>query len=433
MPASEYGFRRLFRNIISSAGLRALNLAISLAVVPLTVGTLPAREYGLLAAAISFSALVNYADLGIGHVIVNRIAGRSGAVPRRAISCAWVILVSLASIGLIVAGLFKLIAPALFAVERLPLLQSALSAACFVLLGIPAGLGQRVLYASGRTHEANVWQLVGKLASFAGVYIIAKIRTPSLSAFLFCILAIPGLIGWLQTYFSVFRDVRFAPKLRLFRARLLRFYLSRGFAFAAIQLVPYAEVGIDGLLVGWLVGLEAVPALDVHNRLFAYIPALLSIAMLPLWPAVAQARLNSDDEWIGSVYKYGYITIALTSAILAIGLVGLSGTMIHAWTGAALSLPRITKIGIGICAMIGSVSLFQAMLLNGLGRINEQASMYLIYAPILVMLKISAGYAMGVNGIVWTLVLCAGVRLMLAHRLLRSNVSSKGMIRAASA
>uniref|UniRef100_U9TN44 Uncharacterized protein n=1 Tax=Rhizophagus irregularis (strain DAOM 181602 / DAOM 197198 / MUCL 43194) TaxID=747089 RepID=U9TN44_RHIID len=131
------------------------------------------------------------------------------------------------------------------------------------------------------------------------------------------------------------------PSRRHYDNRLLKPYLATGLSFLIMQLVPYAEIGIDTLLAGTLVDISVVPALDVYNRLYTYVPALMSIALFPLWPVIAQAKRERDIAWIIKIKNRAYILVATTAVIIGLFFMVYGNSIVERWTSKQLVLPTV--------------------------------------------------------------------------------------------
>lgn len=417
--------RRLFRNIFGSAAARFINLLIALALVPLTINSLTPTDYAFLSIAISLSALSSYADLGIGLAIVNTLARESNAkTPRRsqrAISVVWFTLLIVAFGALAITGGAALLVDHLVTSESLPRYNAILLGVACIFFGLPSGLIQRILFARHRTTEANIWATCGRVLSLFFVWIAVKVGATNLPTLVFGVIGIPVLVSWLSV-FVVFRRAEMQalmPRIKLFDKRILKPYLITGLSFLAIQLVPYVEVGMDTILAGTLISISIVPALDVHTRLFTYVPALASIALFPLWPAIANAKAAGDIAWILKIRRWAYLLVCAIAMTLS-GLLLLNVKQIIIWwTKQALNLPTSVVTGMAVFAVLTCLGSVQSMFLNGAGIIKKQVYLYLPYILILLSIKSISAISFGLTGMVWSLNICFIARLYFAEKLLR--------------
>lgn len=423
--------RRLFKNIFGSAAARFINLLIALALVPLTINSLTHTDYAFLSIAISLSALSAYADFGIGLSIVNTLARESNSsAPRRsqrAISVVWFTLLTISLIALFITGSVALWVNHFSTPENLPRYHAMLLGVACIFFGLPSGLIQRILFARHRTTEANIWTTCGRLLSLAFVWVAVNFGTTNLPTLVFGVIGVPVLVNWLSVLvvFTRFEMRVLRPRFKQFDRRVLKPYLITGMSFLVIQLVPYIEIGMDTLLAGALISINIVPALDVYTRLFTYVPALASIALFPLWPAIAHAKAADDIAWILKIRRWTYLLVGVISITLS-GVLLLYGKEIIAWwTKQHLTLPVSAVVGMAFFAVLTCLGSVQSMFLNGTGVIRKQVYVYLTYVVILICAKSSAAMTLGLPGMIWSLNVCYIARLYVAEKLLRTALEVK--------
>jgi O-antigen/teichoic acid export membrane protein len=290
----------LLKNVSGSAAARFINLFIALAMVPLTINALSPTDYAYFAMAISLSVLAAYADLGMGLAVVNVIAAR-GARPKslkaqRAVSVVWFTLMGIAALGVVLVLLLAAWVNFGSASDSTHQYNAMLLAAGCVFAGLPTGLVQRVLFAEQKNVQANAWSTGARLLSLAVVWILVATGNANLLTLVLAAIGVPLSLGWTSVYviFGNNQTNIFRPTARHYDIRLLRPYLILGMSFLVMQLVPYVETGFDTILIGKAVNINLVPAFDVYSKLFTYVPALISIAAFPLWPAIANAKAKGE-------------------------------------------------------------------------------------------------------------------------------------------
>lgn len=420
---------KLLKNIFGSAAARFVNLSTTLLLVPLTVNALSSVEYAFLSMAISLSILSSYSDLGMGMAIVNTLAAESDeAKPQRsqrAISVVWFTLLSIAGLGLLLLSIVWIGMGQFASAEKINQYQPLLLSASMVLLGLPAGLIQRILFARHRTTEANAWSTGGRLCSLAFVWIVIQADMVSLPVLIFGVIGVPVIIGWLSLICVFARNSMkvLQPKVNLYERRLIKPYLISGLSFMCLQMVPYAETGIDTLLVGSIIGTQQVPALDIFSRLFNYVPALLSIALFPLWPAIAHAKAAGDLAWILKIKRWAVIVAGTISAAISLVLLIYSHNFVLWWTGKQIHLSQSVLFAFGIFSILNCVGFVQSMILNGIGVIGQQVRLYLNYLFILLALKIFLLVNFGLLGMIWALNVCFIYRLIMAEKLSKAQIN----------
>lgn len=420
--------RRLVKNIFGSAAARFFNLLIVMALIPLTINTLSAADYAFLSMAISLSVLSAYADLGIGLAIVNTLAGENdksvSEESRKAVSVVWFTLLAIACTALTVTGALAFWVYHFAPIADVPRYQAMLLGSACVFVGLPSGLIQRILFARHRTTEANAWTTSGRLLSLFFVWAVVESGVANLSLLVFGVIGVPVIIGWVSVLvvFSRSSIKPLVPRVEHYDNALLKPYLITGLSFLILQVVPYAEVGVNTLLAGSLIGIDSVPSLDVYTRLYTYVPALISIALFPLWPEIANAKAQGNVAWILKITRWAYYLTGTLALAISLVLLLFGEHLVMAWTHQNLTLPYPVLTGMALFAVLTCIGTVQSMVLNGAGVIKQQVQLYIVYLIILLTAKIWATSALGLLGMIWSLNACQVLRLVVGGWLLTTNI-----------
>ena len=367
----------------------------------------------------------------MGLAIVNILASESSSnnpqQSQKAISVVWFSLIILALLLLAITGVLALWVSSLEPADAVIRYNAMLLGTACILIGLPSGLIQRILFARHRNIEANIWTTLGKVLSLLFVWLTVESNNTSLSILIFGVIGVPVVISWLSVIIVFSRhDMRLLlPHIRHYDKKLLKPLILTGMSFLIIQMVPYFEVGIDTLLAGTLISIEVVPSLDVYTKLFMYVPALASIALFPLWPAIAQAKAAGDTDWILRVRRWAYFLVGATALTISASLFIYGDTIVLHWTHQDLSLPKSVITGMTFFAVLTCIGLVQSMILNGAGIIKEQANLYLAYLIIVLCAKLFSATTFGLPGLIWSLNACYIIRLYIAEKLLIKALTNK--------
>lgn len=420
--------QRLVKNIFGSAAARFFNLLIVMALIPLTINTLNVADYAFLSMAISLSVLSAYADLGIGLAIVNTLAGESkdsvSEESRKAVSVVWFTLLTIACLALTVTGCLALWVYHFAPIADVPRYQAMLLGSACVFIGLPSGLIQRILFARHRTTEANAWATSGRLLSLFFVWAVVESGAANLPLLVFGVIGVPVIIGWISVLVVFRRNSMklLVPRFEYYDRTLLKPYLITGLSFLILQVVPYAEVGVNTLLAGSLIGIDIVPSLDVYTRLYTYVPALISIALFPLWPEIANAKAEGNVEWILKITRWAYYLTGTLAFVISLVLLLFGEHLVMVWTRQSLTLPFPVLTGMAVFAVLTCIGIVQSMVLNGAGVIKQQVMLYIAYLFILLTAKITATSSLGLLGMIWSLNACQVLRLFVGGNLLKTSI-----------
>lgn len=409
--------KRLFFNVVGNFFARAVNLGSTLIIVPVSIAGLGPAQYGMLAVVLSASTLFYYADFGLGSAIVNHLSvsekNASWQGIDRVVSRIWSFLCVVTAVigvgGAIFVGIAWKFHFDFGGVLGTPATQLVLIES--IAIGIPSTLSQRAMFALQRNVEAATWGAGCRLASVFGV-VAAQFCNAGIEYYVFSLVALPAIVNWIAcAYFFLYsrRDLR--PKIVRFKLHEISGDIRVGIQFLILNFALFVQTGIDNILIGFFHGSRAVSNYDVMFRLFNYVPALSTIAVFPLWPALRNALSDGDYNWFSKMRKNSYALIVLISVLTSVIMAAFYKIIILRWTG--ISLQNETALALGFMAL-GVLMAFggvQSMILNARGYIGIQAKIYLAATAIILPTKIAALYAYGPSAMVWTLVAVLSVQL----------------------
>lgn len=373
-----------------------------------------------------------YADFGIGLAIVNTIAvdngGKSSMRAQRAISVAWFFLLCITLAALAIVVIAAMVVSIVASPENSSSYYAMLLGVGLVALGLPTGIVQRVMLAQHKIALANVWVTGAKLLSLICLWLLVNNEHSSLYLLVFSILGIPVLVGWVSVYFLFkISDGRLlAPKLALIHRRLFKHYAALGALFLTMQVVPYIESGIDPILVGSFVSLSSVQSFDLYSKLYLYVPALISIAALPLWPLIAHANKKGDYESLTKLSRLFYFGVFFVALACSSLLIIYDSLIINKWVGKDLQLDFSVRSGFALFVILASVGYVQTMILTGLGFVKQQVKVLIFYLSIALALKVLFVTVCGIGGMIWIANLCFVFRIVFLSKL-RGNLRLIGV------
>ncbi len=414
--------KRLATNVAGTAGARGINLLIALAQIPLLVGATSVDEYAVVAMTISLSTFATYADFGIGLAIVNTLAAAAGKPSirvQRAVSVAWFSMLAVAIVGLIctIAGI--VLVAVYVGTDHQHQYYVMVFGVALVAVGLPTGLVQRILFAQQKNAVANLWVTAGKLLSLIGLWGLINAGITDLIFLVFSLLGIPVIVGWVSVATELLckNGLGFKPRVYLFKWKAFKHYSILGMSFLIMQLVPFAEYSLDILIVGSVISKAMVQSYDVYQRLYNYIPALISMAVFPLWPLIAEARGCGDVKSVRKIANWFYIIVALVSTSLTVIFLLADGWLISLWVTKPISINYTTQLGFAVFTVLTCIGTVQVMILNGLGHVAKLAKIFIYYLIALSFVKVYFANEYGTVGLIWSMNLLYTARLVFLSRL----------------
>ena len=407
---SRERYRLAFLAGIASAAARGVSILTVLISIPVTLKYLGVERFSVWMTITSLTALLSFADFGLGNGLMNAVARCHANGDREGVrSYTSAALVALGGLALLLIIASLVVSPSipwatLLAVDprQLPAGELTRVMSVFVIclaIGIPVTVVQRVQLALQLGYLASLWQLAasatGLLSLLLAVVlraplawlVIASLGTPSL------VLAVSGVIFWTRQ--------RPAERPALMLAQWKHgLELARwGMLFFVIQVAGAAAFGSDTLIIAHVLGPQAVAQYSVVSRLTEGLVMVSALFLTPLWPAYADAYARGDNLWIRKTLVSSLGATVVATAAMAGLLVALSKPLTLAWVGPRVGYSMGLFAACSAWAVLKSAGNALSMFLNGVGWIGFQAVVAALLACAAIPLKILFAWKLGVIGV----------------------------------
>jgi O-antigen/teichoic acid export membrane protein len=403
--------RRLFWTGLGSILARSITTVTTLVTVPITLNYLGVERFGLWMTITSIVAILGFADLGVGNVILNFVSEANGKDDRDAarnyITTALFVL-SIITIALTV--IFGIIFPLVgwekfFNVTSQVARQEAGPAMmvfiiCF-LIGLPLSLVPRIQMGFQEGYISSIYTgitgLIGLGAIVLGIQL--KVGLP----WLVLIFSITPVLGNLTNGIGLFVFQRpwLRPKQHDIIIRYAKEIVKIGFYFLILQIANAVMYTSDNILIAKILGPEAVTYYAVPSKLFMLLPNILYMFLAPLWPAFSEANARGDFRWAQSaLIKAITVTLIVCLSTLAFFLV-FGKIIFHLWVGSIEYYSVSLILALGIWMTLFSIISALSLYLNAINKIRYQV-IYASSAAILsIIAKILLTSRFGLSGVVW--------------------------------
>ena len=203
------------------------------------------------------------------------------------------------------------------------------------------------------------------------------------------------------------------PRVSSVTRATARALLGTGLYFFAIQLAVAAAYQSDVIIVAQILGAEAVPQYTVPMKLFMLAPMVLGFALVPLWPAYAEAFSRGDARWAMETLRRSIITALLIGVPAALLLVLLGPAVLRVWVGPGIQPTTSLLVAAGLWSVLACFGGALAMFLNGAGVLRLQAVLAIVMTIGNVALSVALTSRIGVSGVVWGSVIAQSVFITL--------------------
>ncbi len=357
--------------------------AVLLVTVPMVRASIDAERFGVWMMLSGLLAFLSFADFGLGNGLLNRVtaaqaAGRRDEVARAmraglgwtAVAAllpplfwaAWCLAIDdpTAAVGTVSAGVREEVRAALQVFVVL------------VALAVPASLLQRAQLGLQQGYWVGAVAFVQAGITLAAVPIVLH-AGGGLVALLFATLGVQVATNAAASLAWLVRGRWLAAMAAVRSDRALRRGLGRDAAlFFALQLTAAFAFQSDAIVVSQVLGPVAYGEFAVVQRVFALMPAILSTAMLGLWPAFGDALARGDLQWVRRALARGLASVAGV-ALLGATVVSLSlDTLLRLWLERPPEVSARLVASLAAWTVVEAAGGVTASLMNAAGAIREQ-------------------------------------------------------------
>lgn len=397
------------RNILGAFFVKGCSIAITLILVPVTIGYVSSELYGVWLALSTIIMWASLFDLGFGHGARNKIA-ESLAVgdtekARKYISTAYIFFIA---VFVPLSVLFYYLCPLVnwsnllnvnqaYEEELVKVMQIVI---VFFALTSIAKLQGTILLALQKTAISNMLDMLGLLLSLI-VILILKFTTEgslTLLAYAMCIspFAVYSLsVVWL--YGIKRRDL--CPGIRFFDASFVRDVLGLGLKFFFISSSLIVLFHTMNIIIANVSGPEAVTEYNVIYK-YISIPLLVSsIITAPYWSAYTDAYALNDFNWMkASFIRLRKISYILIASIL--GLLLIYPIVFKIWLGDLVTIHLSMMIVVAVYVAIMIYNQINANIINGIGKLKIHLLLCIISTFGYIPLALLLGRCFGTMGVV---------------------------------
>lgn len=371
--------KKALRHIIYSAGLKAVNAAISFLIIPLYLAYLTEVSFGIWLTVSAVLNWFNFFDLGMGNGLRNRFAEAKAADDTRLaasyVSTTYALLILISATMLAVFLIANLFFDWSVIFEAPDDLKADVNKMVVVLavLFCPQfflQLIKMVVTADQRPAVANLMNTLVNVLHLVALFILSQQGSPALYKLALAIgginLMIP-LVANIAFFATQYRDV--APRLKLVNFEYSRDLMGLGFVFFIMQGAALVVFMTDNLIITKVLGPEEVPAYNIAFRYFNLLTVFFGLVTTPFWSAFTEAYIKKDMEWIHKVMKKLF---RLWAAVAVIGILMFfaSPWVFKVWIGDEIQIPRLLSLIMMVWVLASSGLSIFGTFLSGIGKLR---------------------------------------------------------------
>lgn len=404
------------KNIIASFGIRILSVAVSLLLVPLTIGYISSELYGVWLTLSSVIGWIGFFDIGFGNGLKNKLAvaiahgkfdeGKSYVSTTYAF---------LSVIFLFAGGILYVVVPYInwssflnvSAALNEQLVDVVRVILVFFILQMVLKIVSTVMLAYQETAKSSLIDTLGQILCLGAIFVLTKTAFPSLTYLAFALSASPVIVLLFSSFilynFSE-KYKRIAPDFKSVKFKYAKDILSLGGNFFIIQIAVLVLYQTTNIIISKVAGPEAVTTYNVVYKYLSVSLMVFNIIMSPMWAAFTDAYAKSDFKWMNNIYskllKLYFFTLAILCAMLII-----SPVVYKLWLGDKVTVPLSMTFIVVVYMGCSIWNSFHSFIINGIGKIRLQLYLSLVATVFNIPLAFVLGNLWGAHGVILSMII----------------------------
>ena len=371
--------QKALKHIIYSAGLKAVNAAISFLIIPLYLAYLTEVSFGIWLTVSAVLNWFNFFDLGMGNGLRNRFAEAKAAgdnvLARTYVSTTYALLIGISAALLVlflIANIFFDWSVIFAAPQHLKADVNKM-VVVLVILFFPQfflQLIKMVVTADQRPAIANVMNTAVNILHLVALFFLSQLGAPSLFKLAIAIgginLIVP-LLANLLFFATTYRDV--APTWKAVNFEYSRNLMGLGFVFFVMQGAALVVFMTDNLIITRVLGPAEVPAYNIAFRYFNLITVFFGLITTPFWSAFTEAYFKKDMLWIRKVMKRLFV-LWFGAAILGVIMFFLAPWVYKVWIGNEVEIAPVLNLVMMLWVLASTGLSIFGVFLSGVGKLR---------------------------------------------------------------
>jgi O-antigen/teichoic acid export membrane protein len=184
-----------------------------------------------------------------------------------------------------------------------------------------------------------------------------------------------------------------------YRAAAAGKILRLGLMFFVLQCATVLGFTSDNIVIAQVLGAASVAIYTVPQKLFGFSSQLITIGMLPMWPAYGEALARRDFAWVKRTF-WNSLRMTLSVAVPLCAFLAASGSwIIGIAVGKSLHVPIALLWTLAVWGVILAAWVPMGILLNGAGSLNFRAPVTVFASLVNLALSIYLTRRLGVMGV----------------------------------
>lgn len=310
------------------------------------------------------------------------------------------LVVGIAVLGILLQFIFRTITSILFALQKsfVPNMLNLISSALLLLF---------VIACPSKDVESNLLTLV-----------TANVITVNL----------PLLVATFIVFNKLLKGC--APTISAFRVKSARAIMSLGGAFFFLQILQMLLMNTNEFIITNMISPTYVVEYQMYFKLFNAISTVFSLAIVPIWSAIAKAKAENNFVWIRSMHNK-LMLMGLLGICCEFLLIPVLQFVMNIWLGeGVLEVNYMTALSFAIMNGLFMWMTFESNVTNGLGELTIQkvfvgGGMILKFLVVILFARIVKDYRIVIFANILAILPYCIIQPLWMHKYLNAEIKKK--------
>ena len=367
------------KNILYSLIIRFASIAVSLLLVPLTIGYVSAELYGVWLTLSSIMTWLSFMDIGFTQGLKNKLAEAIALEDwnrgKQLVSTTyWMMLVIFVPVCIALQFAIPLVdwcnllnVNSIYEKDILQVMSVVIGFAC---LNMIVNVLVSVVAAFQKVALSNSFTVIGNIVSLFIIIILTKTVPPSLLylSVTFCTIpVVVTVVASLILFKGKFKNV--APSIHCINRHLVKDLFGLGYKFFIINIQVLVLYQSTNVLISNVSSPLMVTSYNLAYKYLNLAMMLFNIITAPLWPAYTDAYTKGDYDWMKNTRKKMSKVLLLSIAACAF-MVAVSPLFYKVWIGDRADVPFTMTVTVAIYVAIFCWANLNGTIIVGMSKIT---------------------------------------------------------------
>lgn len=396
-------------NIYAGVAIRLISVFINILLVRILIDAISKTDYGLWLTIISITTWISLFDFGLGNGLRNKLTASLSCndylKAKQYISTAYVIIFVIFFMIWLVFNFFNMFIDWGDIInikenvhhEYNKLMMVIVSFFCIQMVLKNINI---VVSADQKNAISNLIEMLGQFSVLVVVILVKnkyQVTLLGLGIINGLLPALVYLIFSIYLYSNIYKKIM--PSILCFKKEYVRDIMGLGLKFFIIQLSLLITMQTTNIIIAKYIGLDDVVQYNIARQYYFIVSVFYVIVLTPFWSAFTDAYIKKDYFWMRKTVKilekkWLYNILILTVMLLV------SEFVFSIWLGDQVFVKKELSILLSIYVLAYTGSNLYMFMINGIGKINLQLFLYVMFAIIYLPITIFYANLYGLAGLI---------------------------------